>query len=484
MKFHFRLLLACLLSASSAAAAPKPNVVVILADDLGYGDVHALHSESRIATPALDQLAREGMIFTDAHSSSSVCTPSRYSLLTGRYAWRTHLQKGVLGGFAPPLIAPDRLTLASFLREQGYTTACVGKWHLGMTLSKDGKGTIPDGPLTRGFDHFFGISASLDMPPYAFFEDDHFTAPLDTQKAFFPKRLGPAARDFEAIDVLPSLTDRAVKFIRKQAASPQPFLLYLPLTSPHTPIAPTSEWKGKSPMGSYADFVMQTDDTVRQIMAALKETDQSDHTLLVFSSDNGFAPAAGTQALESQGHFPSAGYRGYKSDIWEGGHRIPLIVRLPGITLPGSKSTDLVCLGDLIRTCSDLLEVPLPAHAGEDSISFLPSLRGQPGLRTSLIHHSENGNFAIRQGNWKLEFCPGSGGWGNPTNKLAIERKLPSKQLYRLSSDPAELSNLYHSPDTPVADLTRQLRRQISSGRSTSGPDQPNDVEVAVEFLH
>ncbi|MCL5097717.1 MAG: sulfatase-like hydrolase/transferase, partial [Candidatus Omnitrophica bacterium] len=281
MKHYFTLAAVLLWSltvwpvAFAAERISKPNLVFILADDLGYGDVHCLNPErGRIATPNLDRLASQGMTFTESHSSSAVCTPSRYSILTGRYNWRSSLQSGVLEGFSPPLIAAGRLTVAELLKQAGYRTACIGKWHLGLAFSttsekRDLSRPIINGPIQHGFDYFFGISASLDMPPFAFIENDHFTQVPSVTKQWV--RSGIAAPDFEAIDVLPELVRKAKDFCSDSAKANQPFFLYLPITSPHTPLVPTREWQGKSGLGPYGDFVMETDWAIGEVLAALAQ---------------------------------------------------------------------------------------------------------------------------------------------------------------------------------------------------------------------
>jgi len=346
-----------------------PNIVVIYADDLGYGDVQCYNPErGKISTPHIDKLASQGMRFMDAHSSSGVCTPSRYTLLTGRYHWRTSLQRGVLGGMSPPLIAPDRLTVAGLLKEQGYATACIGKWHLGMVMPRPlTKGAIKRGPTTNGFDYFFGISASLDMAPYAFIENDRFTeAPTAVKNLLIVNgkdgRRGPAAPSFESEQVLPMLAQKSAEWI--SARRDKPFFLYLALNSPHTPLAPTKAWKGESGLGDYADFVMQTDGIIGEVLAALDDAGIAENTLVIVTSDNGCAPYVGVKVtqnprdshdkmgsvadLEAKGHFPSGPLRGYKADAWEGGHRVPFIVRWPGIVKPGSLCDDLIHQADLI----------------------------------------------------------------------------------------------------------------------------------------
>jgi arylsulfatase A-like enzyme len=438
------------------------------------------------------------MIFTDAHSGSSVCTPTRYGVLTGRYSWRSRLQNGVLGGFSPPLIVPGRLTVADFLRAQGYATACIGKWHLGwdwavkaggdakirgLGANVDYSAPIRHGPTTVGFDYYFGISASLDMAPFVFIENDHVTAIPSVEKTFVRK--GPAAPDFEAEDVLPILAHKASDYVREKAVASRqgkPFFLYLPLNSPHAPILPTKEWKGKSGLGDYADFVMETDWALGEVLAAIDAAGISDNTLVVFTSDNGCSPVAQVDKLELQGHFPSAQYRGYKSDIWEGGHRVPFIVRWPARVAAQSKSDQLICLTDLLATCADVLEVELPGTAGEDSVSLLPAFtRKDTGpLHEAVVHHSISGAFALRQGQWKLEMAPGSGGWGAPNDFEAKAASLPEIQLYNIVTDPAETKNVQAEYPEIVARLRGVLERTISEGRSTPGPKRPNDVPVVI----
>jgi arylsulfatase A-like enzyme len=473
--------------AASDAAIPSahPNIVYILCDDLGYGDVHALNPErGKIPTPNLDRLASQGMVFTDAHGGSSVCTPTRYGILTGRYAWRTRLQSGVLNGDSPPLIAPGRLTVPTLLKQHGYTTACFGKWHLGLDFdTKHFADPIKDGPLQHGFDYFFGISASLDMPPFAFIENDHFTQlPTVTKKWL---RAGPAAKDFEAIDVLPTLTKKAVEYVKDHAADAKagkPFFLYLAWNSPHTPILPTREWQGKSGLGDYGDFVMQTDWSTGQVLDAIDSAGLAQNTLVIVTSDNGCSPAAGIPKLEAQGHFPSAQFRGYKADIWDGGHRIPYLARWPGKIQPGSHSDQLTCLTDLMATCAQLLDAKLPDNAAEDSVSMLPAMlqTATTPLREAVVHHSIHGLFAIRQSNWKLELCPGSGGWSKPGDAEALKKGLPPIQLYDMAGDISEKSNIESTNPQVIERLTQLLQKYVDDGRSTPGPVQKDDVPVKI----
>jgi arylsulfatase A len=469
-----------------ASAAEKPNIVYILADDLGYGDVQVLNPQrGKIKTPHLDRLAAQGMSFMDAHSGSSVCTPTRYGLLTGRYAWRTHLQRGVLDGTDdPPLIAAGRLTVAALLKQHGYTTAVIGKWHLGFGSERPAnssapvkaagkkdfsKGGLPpgsriiDGPITRGFDYFWGCSNARTMS--GLIENDRVIETLPP------------------IEMLPRLGRQAVRYVSEKAAAAKagtPFFLYLALTSPHTPILPTPEWQGKSGLNAYGDFVMQTDAIVGDVLNALEQHGLASDTLVIFTSDNGCSPQAGTPELEQQGHFASAQYRGYKADIWDGGHRVPFFARWPGKIKAGAQSTQLICHTDFVATCADLLGAKLPPTAGEDSVSILPALRGtdRAPLRKTVVHHSIHGMFAIREGGWKLEFCPGSGGWAKPLDSDARNAGLPELQLYDLSTDPTESKNLAVEKRDVVDRLSALLERSIADGRSTPGPKQANDVPV------
>lgn len=482
--------------ATTTRAADKPNILFILADDLGYGDVQTLNPDrGKIKTPNLDRLASQGIAFTDAHSGSSVCSPTRYGVLTGRYAWRTSLRSGVLGGVSPPLIAPDRLTVAVMLKAQGYHTAAIGKWHLGLEWAKwtdaaekarhpgwqfDFSKPIARGPVTLGFDSFFGITASLDMPPFTFIENDHVTALPTAEKTWVRK--GPAAPDFEAIDVLPTLTARAIETLSARAADAKigkPFFIYLALTSPHTPILPSKPWQGKSNLSPYGDFVMQTDDCVGQVLAALDKNGLADNTLVIFTSDNGCSPAADIPGLEKLGHFPSQNFRGAKADIWEGGHRVPFFARWPGKITAGVRRDTMICLTDFVATAADLTGAKLPDNAAEDSFTFLPDLLGTGHTaRTSVVNHSINGQFAIRQPAWKLEFCPGSGGWGKPGDLEARKNGLPALQLYDMTSDAAEKSNVESAHPETVQRLTALLETIVNNGRSTPGAQQKNDLPV------
>jgi arylsulfatase A len=510
------LTLGSIFSDSRAAETEKksgPNIVYILCDDLGYGDVRCLNPNGKISTPNVDRLAAAGMIFSDAHSSSSVCSPTRYGILTGRYNWRSRLKSGVLGGMSPRLIEPDRLAVPAFLKQRGYHTACIGKWHLGMdwTLKPDAekfndnieKGAdgwrvdfskpIRNGPNSLGFDYFFGMSASLDMVPYTFIENDRVTTLPTVDKAFSMMlgrsggmtRKGPADADFEAMNVLPTLTRKAVDYISQRAANAKagkPFFLYLPLNAPHTPIAPTPDWQGKSGLNPYGDFVMQVDWTVGRILAALDENGLSQDSLIFFTSDNGCSPEAKFDELTAKGHNPSYHFRGAKADIFDGGHRIPFIVRWPGHVNAGTTSGQLICLADLFATCADIFAAKLPDNAAEDSVSLLPALEGRDkgALREAVVHHSINGSFAIRQKNWKLELCPDSGGWSAPRPGSKAADELPPVQLYDLANDIGEQKNVQALHPQVVERLTKLLEKYVADGRSTPGATQSNSSPVAI----
>lgn len=467
-----------------AASSTKPNIVFIFMDDMGYGDVNVLNPERcKYPTPHMDQVAEEGMIFTDAHTSSSVCTPSRYSLITGRYNWRTRLQKHVFNGYSKPLIPTSRMTVASMLKEQGYETAMIGKWHIGMNFPRgqgmkniDWKnGTIKGGPYDLGFDYFFGISGSLDMDPYIFIENNKFVGEATVLKEPHPKRKGPAHVDFEVIDVLDKLAEKSVEYIHAQGGE-RPFFAFLSLPSPHTPIVPTPKWQGKSGLSAYGDFMMQTDDFVGTVVKALDGAGLSENTLLIVSSDNGCSYVqAGVEEMEAAGHFPSAQYRGYKSDIWEGGHRVPFIVKWPGKVKPGSSSDATICLTDFMATSAELAGTELPDNVGEDSISFLPAMFGREieTSRKGIIHHSIKGHFAYREGKWKLILSNSSGGFKSPKPP----KDSPKGQLYDLEADPGEQDNLFDEQPEVVERLLAQLHSYVDQGRSNDGPKVPNDVK-------
>ena len=483
---------------SKPLALDRPNVIYILADDLGYGDLS--HAGGKVPTPHCDRLAREGMRFTDSHTTSSVCTPTRYGIVTGRYNWRTHLKSGVLWGLSEPLIPEDRLTVAKFLQQNHYHTAVVGKWHLGLgwqmlpngekrqakTGPTKGDGwqidygkKVDGGPLAIGFDESFIIPASLDMYPYVYLKNDKPTEWATVTKAFH--RPGPSGEKFEAIDCLRDFAREASQYIDARAkANGKPFFLYLPLTSPHTPIVPAEPWQGKSGLGSYGDFLMETDWVVGEVLKTLDRNKLVENTMVIFTADNGCSPQAKIPSLIKQGHKPNADWRGHKADIFEGGHRTPFLVRWPAKVKPGTVSTQTICTTDLFATLDDIIgnRKKLPDNAAEDSFSFLPALLGQADARARpfTIHHSINGSFAIRRGKWKLTLCPGSGGWSAPRpNNARKNQNLPLVQLHDLDSDPAEKNNLQSKHPKLVIELVETLAKAIKNGRTTPGPNQANE---------
>ena len=481
-----------------AAAGKLPNIVYILCDDLGYGDVSALNRDSKINTPNIDKIASAGMIFTDAHSGSAVCTPTRYGILTGRYAWRTHLRSSVLGGESKSLISSDRLTVGALLKQSNYHTACIGKWHLGMNFAPDSDHPkqpdytqpITNGPTDRGFDYYFGVAASADMPPYAFVENTSFPV-MPTEKLaakdmkYVPRRPGMMAKGFVFEDIVATLTSKACNYISERAKTTQPFFLYLPLTSPHTPIAPSKEFVGKSGINAYADFVLETDDAVGKVLDALDKAGVADNTLVIFTSDNGCSPQANFEELKAHGHNPSYIFRGMKADTYDGGHHVPLLVRWPGNVKAGSTTSQLTCLTDLIATCAEITQTKLPESAAPDSFSMLPTLLGLDEktrdqsfpLRDAIVHQSINGSLVIRQGDWKLIFSPGSGGWSDPKPDKT-PKDAPPIQLFNLKDDIAETTNVQDKHPDIVDRLTKLMQTYINNGRTTPGPQLQNDVPV------
>ncbi|WP_372949737.1 sulfatase family protein [Mariniphaga sp.] len=475
-----------------------PNIVFILADDMGYGDVSAYNENSKIKTPFIDQLAEEGLMFTDAHTSSAVCTPTRYGILTGRYNWRSTLKSGVLSGYSKALIPQEKTTVAEFLKDAGYKTAYFGKWHLGWDWSivedddksrdnlnakpnVDFSKPVKNGPKTQGFDYSYGFCGSLDMPPYVWVENDMPTmvptkTTVDTGDQSW-WREGLTSDDFDHEQMLPEITRKTVGFIEKNAAGDQSFFVYMPLPAPHTPILPTEPFHGKSGLENpYGDFVIMVDWVVGQVMKALEDKGIAENTLLIFTTDNGCSPQADFEQLASKGHSPSYIFRGHKADIYEGGHRVPYVLRWPANVKP-CKSEQLVCTTDLFATLADIIGRELPDNVAEDSFSFLPALKGKSGSRESIVHHSINGSFAYRKGDWKAIFCPGSGGWSAPRpNSEGIEN-LPAVQLYNLANDIAEENNLQAENGNLVEQYRSELAKIITDGRSTPGGSQKNDGE-------
>jgi arylsulfatase A len=487
-----------LLSISMLAfAAQTPNVVLILADDLGYGDPQIYNPSSKIPTPHIDRLASQGMRFTDAHSPSSVCTPTRYGILTGRFAWRSWMKKGVLGPYGSPLIEEDRLTLAKMLKQRGYRTACIGKWHLGWKWTTTAGTLVPaeslrfsdaeidlitppfDGPRAAGFDYYFGTDVP-NYPPYMFLENESYVGPpaVDPKPKDVYGNPGRMQEGWQLERILPELTRRAVHFI--EGAVDEPFFLYVPLTAPHTPIVPSRPWHGKSDAGDYGDLVAEVDGTVGAVMAALERSGTADNTLLIMTSDNGSPARAGDPHLRNAdwartgallrlfGHNPAGDWRGMKADAWEGGHRVPFLVRWPGRIESGSTNDALICHSDIMATIAAVMGDDLPASAAEDSFNILPLLLGEAEAvegRAALIHHSQHGMFAIRQGDWKLILGLGSGGFSQP-RVIEPTPSGPQGQLYNLAADPAEKNNLWSQHPDIVQRLAAQLDQYKASGRT------------------
>jgi arylsulfatase A-like enzyme len=477
-----------------------PNIILILADDMGYGDIQAYNPASGIPTTNLNSLAEEGMRFLDAHTNSSVCSPTRYGILTGRYAWRTRLKSGVL--FEPgskPLIQPERLTLPKMLKKYNYHTACFGKWHLGIEWDRDEEDKADfnrpflSGPNEVGFDYYFGVTGSLDMIPYTFYENNRPVQPVtETQPHLdFPRYLreGPRAKGFDHSKALDRLTEKSVEYVKEQSGSENPFFLYFALTAPHKPVWPAERFQGRTELGPYADLVLQVDWTVGQILAALEEQEIKDNTLIIFTSDNGsfmfrvdadqkypFGKILPKQSFKARkvgdgqkdhaddsrihGYYPfvhRANYiwRGTKADIWEAGHRVPFIVKWPGHIKEGTKNSQTICVTDIMKTCADIVGYSLTEKEGEDSFSLMPLFLGEQSKisRAPVVHHSSGGMFAIREGKWKMVFGNGSGGRQVPRGK-------PFKKpyiLYNMKNDPAETTNLISQYPKVANKLSDQL---------------------------
>lgn len=484
---------AAILSLLSCTEKQKqPNIIFILADDMGYGDVSYFDNNSKLKTENLDRMAQEGVVFTDAHSSSSVSTPTRYGILTGRYNWRSTLKNNVLYGYDKALIPADRETMASMLRKNGYTTAGIGKWHLGWDWDNIDAGKdkvdfskpVQNGPTTRGFDYFYGFCGSLDMAPYVYIENDMPTSLPDRETVNEGKyswwRKGPTGADFVHEEVLPNLVDRACNYIKEKAKADQPYFLYLPLPAPHTPILPTEEFRGKSGIGEYGDFVLMVDAMVGKVLQAVKESGEDGNTIVVFTTDNGCSPAAGIKEMEAQGHRPNSIYRGHKADLFDGGHRIPCILRWPEGTKP-HEVRQTVCLTDFYATFAAINGYKLMDSEGEDSYNLLPAIVSETEIdpiREATVHHSIDGQFTIRQGDWKLLLSASSGGWSapTPTDTLALD-SLPPIQLYNMKDDPSETTNVEAEHPEIVSRLRALMAKYVREGRSTPGAPQKNDGE-------
>jgi arylsulfatase A-like enzyme len=475
----FSYLLSLCLPLLAVGGTGNPNIVFILADDLGFGDVHAFNTESSIPTPAIDGLAAEGVMFMDAHTPSAVCTPTRYGLITGRYCWRSRLKSGVLNGYSSRLIEDGRATVADLLRSAGYTTGIVGKWHLGLGWSRleDGQTIdftrpVEDAPNVLGFDYSCIIPASLDFPPYVYIENGLVTEaetieqPAQSFPAFLRK--GPRALDFIMEDALDHLTAKAVDFIRKKAGSEKPFFLYFPLTAPHKPVLPHERFRGKTDLNDYGDFVVQVDWVVGQVVHALEDAGVRENTMIVFTSDNGsymyrlddpterdHVDQSSIQAFRADRHRSNGPWRGTKADIWEGGHHVPFIVSWPGVARTGHRSDKTICLTDFMATAADITGAEMSEGMGEDSFSFLSLIKGDEAgwTRPPVIHHSASGMFAIRDGRWKLVAGNGSGGRQQPKGKPFAE----PFQLFDMAADPGETTDLATDNREIVDRLTREL---------------------------
>jgi len=493
------------LGTSLHAAALRPNIVLIFVDDMGYGDASCLNPQSKFKTPNIDRLAKEGMTFTDGHCSDTVCTPSRYGLLTGRYSWRTTLKRGVMGAEGACLIADGRMTLASFLRDNGYTTAMVGKWHLGMDFpgrkgDRDWKQPVKDMPLDKGFDYFWGIPASMNYGVLAWFEGRHAKVPPTLYTSKKPSKIAIAdyrimppyqktpkeapnpeesggrklglngkglevAVDFVDIECLDRFTTQSLEWLEGRAAAARkgkPFFLYLPYTSPHKPVIPLEKFRGQGKSGAYGEFMIETDWHIGRILKWLDDEKLTEDTMVVFTSDNG-PEKTWKKRVELYGHHSSGIYREGKRSIYEGGHRVPFLVRWPAKVKPGSRWDGPVCQTDFLATFADMLGKKLPDNAGEDSDSFYDALRGthETAPRVPMVHHGSQGRYAIREGKWKLVMEDGR------KNK---------RELYDLSADPREAKNLISDHSDIERQLVEKLTALINRGRSTPGKSQKNDT--------
>jgi arylsulfatase A-like enzyme len=487
MRTRLLMLLAIVLLAPATATAETPNIVFILADDMGYGDPGCNNPESKTPTPNIDRLAADGVRFTDAHAPGALCVPSRYGLLTGRHPMRARLRPG-----REACIEEDRLTLASMLRARGYRTAMIGKWHLGFDDARDHDWTEPatGGPVDRGFDTYFGIPASLDIPPYFYVRDrTAVAAPTDTiaasatdgwspiQGAFW--RAGGVAPGFDHAQVLPRLTDEAVSVIDEHRVDDGPLFLYVALPAPHTPWLPLPPYRGQTDAGMYGDFVLQVDDTVGRILGALDRRGLRDDTLVVFSSDNG---PVWYDADEARfGHRSTGLLRGMKADAWEGGHRVPFVARWPGAIPADSVSHQTLCLTDMMATFASIVGTSLPPDAGEDSYDMLPALRGATApVRDVTLH--KKGATAIRAGRWKLITHLGSGGFSKP-GRVDPAPGGPGGQLYDLDADPGETNNRWSDEPAVVARLEARLERARAQPRLAPRHGGTNFIVILADDL-
>ena len=475
--------------------AAKPNIVLILGDDMAIDSVSAYNDQLGLKTPHLDQLASEGISFMDAHSTSGVCSPSRYSVLTGRYHWRSRLKRGIVGKWERPLIKNSRLTLPEMLRVQGYATACIGKWHLGWHWPKKGGGTtekfteidftkpVKGGPIDHGFDYYYGDDVP-NWPPYAWRENDKIIGPLDSTMnagSMVGVSSGPSVKDWDFSAVLPEYARRCSKYIHGRKGKTQPFFLFFPMPSPHTPIAPDKTWQGKSGVSEYADFLLETDWVVGQVLKAIKDSGQEDNTIVIFTCDNGTSPKCDFAGLEKKNVNLRHHWRGNKADVYEGGHRVPFIVKWKNHAIAGSRTNETITHTDIMRTLAEATQGKLPETAAVDSVSLIPAIKKQVRthpLHDIVINQSGSGYFAVRKGPWKLLLCRGSGGWSEPKEAAAAKKGLPKVQLYNLEQDPKEQKNLQAQYPEKVQQLTAALRSSIEAGRSTPGTTKLDDDDT------
>ncbi|MEM1436489.1 MAG: arylsulfatase [Pseudomonadota bacterium] len=469
--------------------------MLILADDMGYGDLAVQNPESQIPTPSLDALAAEGVRFTDAHSPSAVCSPTRYGILTGRYSWRTRLQRGVLFEWERPLIEPERLTLPKALKERGYHTALIGKWHIGWEWPGiDGyqpkRGDTGDridfdqplsgGPLGTGFDSYFGDDVP-NYPPYTFIENDRVLETPTLQKpASMFGAPGVMAPNWKLDAVMPAIRDRSIAYIESRGSRPkQPFFLFVSLTAQHTPIAPAAEFQGHSNAGAYGDYVFQLDQMVGALIDTLKATGLDDNTLVMFTSDNGSpardgeAMSGGLNSVRALGHNPSRPWRGIKGDAWEGGHRVPFLARWPGQIAGDRVSDRTISLVDSFATLAEITGTALAEDAAEDSASFASALTedgsADQNSREAIVLHSDEGYFVVRQENWKLILGCGSGGFSR-----SEPCQEDSWQLYDLAADPGETSNVLEDHPAIAAKMATTLEHYQADGRSVYRGSKPS----------
>jgi len=484
--------LAALTPSQPVAANQPPNVVILYADDMGVADVSYGDEKARIQTPNIDRLARQGMTFTDGHSSSGICTPSRFAMLTGQHHWRRF--HGIVGAFGGTVFKDGEFTIAKMFREKGYRTGCFGKWHLGWDFdairkpgvtkkdwpkpeSYDWTRRFPGGPLERGFDHYFG-DGTINFPPYCWIEGDRFltiptkpvikSQPLAGAGSFRP---GPMAESWNPYDILPTITGKTVEWISKQKKD-QPFFAYLAFNSPHYPIVPNQEFHGRSKAGYYGDFVIETDAMVGKVLDALKKHGFADDTMVIFSADNGPENAA-FQRLEEFDQWSSGKFRGVKRDIYEGGHRVPFIVRWPGKVKAGAVSDETVSQVDLAATFANMVGYRLGKDEAIDSYNLLPALKGEGyprPLRTATVQNTSANKFALRQGDWVLIDAPS--GSAKKESKSYLQRfgleaygKGHPGLLFNLKNDPRQSRNLYAKHPEKVKAMRALLKRYLAGER-------------------